>query len=164
MNRFWGWFHECSRTKTSFCPGQRERAGCKRSLSRTSRTTIYSSIIIFSSQGVVSIGETPGSPGGPGQSHGWDVYGNLRPIHGVRSSKPLTLEQKGLLIAGGVILAPHVVLALGGRHIALSAVRKGITMGVIPLSLSPGGGGPRDYPTSTETLTERDYRLMYGAY
>ena len=32
----------------------------------------------------------------------------------------------------------------------------------VPLAL--GGGGPEDSLTSTDSLSERDYRLMYGAY
>jgi len=78
----------------------------------------------------------------------------------------LTLEQKGALIAAGVILAPHAVMGLGGGWKALGLVRKGITIGVIPFAL--GGGGPEDSLTSTDTPIDwtdprfRGYRPSHG--
>ncbi len=77
------------------------------------------------------------------------------------------MEQKGALIATGVILAPHAVMALGGGWKALGLVRKGITIGVIPSFLSPGGGGPRTYPISTNLDSWSDpryrgYRPSHG--
>jgi len=78
------------------------------------------------------------------------------------------LEQKGALIATGVILAPHAVMALGGGWKALGLVRKGITIGVIPTFLSPRGGGPGHSLTSTDTPVDwsdpryRGYRPSHG--
>ena len=82
---------------------------------------------------------------------------------GAGTGRPLSLEEKGSLIALGTLLAPHAVLALGGAVRGLTLTRYGLKA-AIPFFLSPGGGGPGVSPTSTEiSLDWTDPRLRgYG--
>lgn len=90
--------------------------------------------------------------------------------YGIDSHRPLTTTEKGLLIAGATLVAPHAVLAVGRGWKTLGLVRKGITMGVIPISFGetprfPGGGGPGSgTPTSTDQARAEYYRHIYGGY
>ncbi len=98
------------------------------------------------------------------------MYDQYRGV-GISHARPLTLEEKGALLALGTLMAPHAIMALGGGWKTLGLVRKALTWGVIPFALSPGGGGPRTYPTSTTILLDaegwsnpllRGYRPTHG--
>ena len=61
---------------------------------------------------------------------------------GVSNHRPLTTNEKGAIIAGLTLIAPHAVLAAGRGWKTLGLIRKGITGVVIPSFLGPGLIGP----------------------
>ena len=106
--------------------------------------------------------ETPGLPGSPsgGGIYGpgyWYMYGTPGTVW---RSKPLTTEQKGVIIAASTLAAgPAMLLGRAGlfgstklAHLVWKA-----RFATVPYALSPGGGGPGLTPTSTEGFSY-DYR------
>ena len=106
--------------------------------------------------GVVSIVETPGSPGGPGWSGVyWPAYGIYRPLnYGIDSHRPLTTTEKGVLIAATTLVGgPLAILGGGSRAAFLLWKLRPLTIPLLleSTSTSPGGGGPGQSLTSTDT-------------
>jgi hypothetical protein len=104
--------------------------------------------------GVVSIGETPGFPGGSGSSGFYNpVYGIYMPYEsyrGVSNHRPLTTNEKGALLALSTLYLPISIVRGAGLGTAALWKLTRLT-GILGLgySDSPGGGGPGHSLTST---------------
>ena len=102
--------------------------------------------------------ETPGMPGGPGFSGTMmTVYDTYRGIH---FGRPLSTEEKGVLIAAST-LATGPWMIMGRAGVLAHTIWKA-RIASVPFVLSPGGGGPGVYPTSTDILLDWDDPRLRG--
>ena len=97
----------------------------------------------------------------------YDEYGGV----GISHARPLTVTEKGFLLAGTTLLAPLAgplfgIGAAGGRGFHFLWKTRPV---FIYAGLSPGGGGPGSYPTSATILLDdwsnpllRGYRPSHG--
>jgi len=168
MNRFWGWFPDDDRLLWNKRRGIFQSDG--------GPTVVGANQLVPKWQGhhhgsgVVSIGETPGQPGGPTFGGGsWvSVYDQYRGV-GISHARPLTTTEKGVGIALTTVVAGPLAIYWGGSRVALAAWK--LRPLTIPPLLSPGGGGPGYTPTSTDILLDpegwstpllRGYRPSHG--
>ncbi len=72
---------------------------------------------------------------------------------GIDSHRPLTTNEKGLLIAGSTLAGGPLAIATRGSKLALWLwkIRPATIPFLFPSTDSPGGGGPGHSPTSTDT-------------
>ena len=101
------------------------------------------------------------------------MYDQYRGV-GISHARPLSTTEKGILIAGTTLVSGPAMLlgraGLFGSTKLAHLVWKG-RFATVPFTLSPGGGGPGTYPTSTAILLDgegwtnpllRGYRPLHG--